>query len=110
MSVLITGLAASGVYAAPECGMGMSAMPVKMDHCGGEAGCYGCEMQAALPYPDYGKIASGPVFSLLEVNFEASKLLPEPFRAPRSLLPRDRGEEGDSPPGNLYDLYSDYRI
>jgi len=104
------GLAASGAYALPECGVGLNAAPMRMEGCAGGSGCCGCEMETTLPRAAFDQIALTP--STLSPDFfsEETNHAGNSLRQSQGLPSRDVGEEEPSHPGKLYDIYSDYRI
>ncbi len=102
---------APGVYAIPECGMGVNAAPMRMEGCGGGSGCCGCEMDSALPQVDFGGDESiAPSRLSLDVYFEETIHPKNSFQLPEGPLSPDSREERSSHPSKLYDLYSDYRV
>ena len=107
--VLVFGVAAPVAYALPDCGMGMSAAPMRMEGCGGGSGCCGCEVKNSFP--------EDPVRSAPAVTQPLGANLFEEVEQPGNFLsslgdsqPSDPGEEKSSYPEKLYDLYSDYRL
>ena len=107
-SALVFGLAASGAYALPECGM--NPVPMRMEGCAGGSGCCGCEMGTTLPQADFGQIAVTSSKLLPEVFSEEANHSGNSLRQSKGNPSRDIGEEEPSHRSKLYDIYSDYRL
>lgn len=108
--ILVIGVAASAAYALPDCGMGMSAAPMRMEGCGGGSGCCGCEMETSSPLADFEKMSVVSPRGSLEIYFKETNLSKNFFQPADGPHSTDFPEEEPSPPRKLYDLYSDYRV